>query len=173
MTYDYLRENYTDEPSLAEMTVKAIEVLNRKNSNGYILMVEGGKIDHAHHQNFAKLALHEVVGLDKAVEAALKMISDDTLVIVTADHSHALTFNGYPKRGNDILGFGNKNEATLPYETISYANGPGFGEHRADKNAVAETVYDTWKKVETMDRSSPVYRHIATLPLGDETHGGT
>lgn len=104
MSYDYLRPNYTDEPSLAEMTIKAIEILNRKNSNGYVLMVEGGKIDHAHHQNFAHLALHEVVGLDSAVAAALEVISDDTLVIVTADHSHSLTFNGYPTRGNDILG---------------------------------------------------------------------
>lgn len=108
MTYDALR-NYTDEPSLAEMTVKAIEVLEREHSKGYVLMVEGGKIDHAHHQNFAKLALTEVIGLDQAVEAALNMVGDDTLVIVTADHSHSLTFNGYPGRGNDILG---KSKAT-------------------------------------------------------------
>lgn len=103
MTYDALR-NYTDEPSLAEMTVKAIEVLDRKNSSGYVLMVEGGKIDHAHHQNFARLALHEVLGMDKAVEAVLKRVKTDTLVLVTADHSHSVTFNGYPERGNDILG---------------------------------------------------------------------
>lgn len=103
MTYEALR-NYTDEPSLADMTIKAIEVLDRKNSSGYVLMVEGGKIDHAHHQNFAGLALHEVMGLDKAVEAALKKVGKDTLVLVTADHSHSVTFNGYPERGNDILG---------------------------------------------------------------------
>lgn len=103
MTYDALR-NYTDEPSLAEMTIKAIEVLERKNSTGYVLMVEGGKIDHAHHQNFAGLAMAEVMGLDKAVEAAVKRVKSDTLVIVTADHSHSVTFNGYPGRGNDILG---------------------------------------------------------------------
>ncbi|XP_063704170.1 alkaline phosphatase 4-like, partial [Culicoides brevitarsis] len=129
MTYEALR-NYTDEPSLAEMTVKAIEILDRKNSSGYILMVEGGKIDHAHHQNFAGLALHEVLGLDRAVEAALNKVGDDTLILVTADHSHSVTFNGYPERGNDILGFGHK-EGVEPYETISYANGPGFKEHRA------------------------------------------
>lgn len=169
MTYDYLR-NYTDEPSLAEMTVKAIEILDRKHSNGYVLMVEGGKIDHAHHQNFARLALHEVMGLDEAVAAALKKVGDDTLVIVTADHSHSVTFNGYPGRGNDILGFGNKDKVD-PYETISYANGPGFREHRAEKNAV-DARFDTWKPVEKIDRSSPVYRHLATFPMEDETHGG-
>jgi len=169
MTYDYLRTNYTDEPSLAEMTVKAIEVLNRKNSTGYVLMVEGGKIDHAHHQNFAKMALHEVLGLDEAVAAALKMVGDDTLVIVTADHSHSVTFNGYPTRGNDILGFGNKN-GVEPYETISYANGPGYNEHRASNSVNAR--FGTWKPVELMDRSSPIYRHLATFPMVDETHGG-
>lgn len=169
MTYDALR-NYTDEPSLAEMTVKAIEVLQRDQSNGYVLMVEGGKIDHAHHQNFVKLALIEVLGLEKAVEAALKIIDDDTLVIVTADHSHSLTFNGYPTRGNDILGFGNKNTVE-PYETLTYANGPGFFDHRAKKD-YANPRFDTWVKVEEVDRSSPVYRHLAAFPTGDETHGG-
>ncbi|XP_063706296.1 alkaline phosphatase 4-like [Culicoides brevitarsis] len=169
MTYDALR-NYTDEPSLAQMTVKAIEVLDRKNSAGYVLMVEGGKIDHAHHQNFARLALHEVLGLDKAVEAALKLVGDDTLILVTADHSHSVTFNGYPERGNDILGFGNK-EGIEPYETLSYANGPGFYEHRASAN-YTNPRFNTWTRVEDTDRSSPVYRHLATVPLVEDTHGG-
>jgi alkaline phosphatase len=67
--------------------------------------VEGGRIDHAHHDNFAKMALHESVRFDEAVAAALEVTSrDDTLIVVTADHSHALTMNGYPDRGNDILG---------------------------------------------------------------------
>jgi len=67
--------------------------------------VEGGRIDHAHHDNFAKLALSEAVRFDEAIAAALEVTSrDDTLIVVTADHSHALTMNGYPDRGNDILG---------------------------------------------------------------------
>jgi len=67
--------------------------------------VEGGLIDQAHHQNWARLALAEAVGMEAAVEAVLKMTSrEDTLVVVTADHSHAMTINGYPTRGNDILG---------------------------------------------------------------------
>ena len=67
--------------------------------------MEGGRIDHAHHDNFAKMALHEAVRFDEAIAAALEVTSrDDTLIVVTADHSHALTMNGYPNRGNDILG---------------------------------------------------------------------
>lgn len=67
-------------------------------------------------------------------------------------------------------GFGNK-EGVEPYETISYANGPGFNEHRATNNSTNPR-YNTWKRVEDLDRSSPVYRHLATIPMGDETHGG-
>lgn len=51
------------------------------------------------------MALDEAVRFDEAVAAAVAMTStDDTLIVVTADHSHSLTMNGYPERGNDILG---------------------------------------------------------------------
>lgn len=59
-----------------------------------------------------------------------------------------------------------------PYETLSYANGPGFNEHRAYPNNYTNPRFNTWIRVEDTDRSSPVYRHLATLPMGDETHGG-
>lgn len=68
------------------------------------LKVEGGLIDQAHHKNYARLALGESAEFDKAVEVAINMTGPDTLIIVTADHSHAFTMNGYAKRGNDILG---------------------------------------------------------------------
>lgn len=50
MSYTGTKEVERDEPSLSEMTMAAIEIL-RKNENGYVLFVEGGRIDHAHHQN--------------------------------------------------------------------------------------------------------------------------
>lgn len=64
-------------------------------------------IDQAHHRGTAKMALHETaVVLENAVREALKKVDvyKDALVIVTADHSHALSISGYPKRGNDIFG---------------------------------------------------------------------
>ncbi|XP_055594225.1 alkaline phosphatase 4-like [Uranotaenia lowii] len=173
MSYEKVRDKGEGgEPSLAEMTEKALRVLKRKNSNGYVLLVEGGRIDHGHHQNNPKLALMEVVELDRAVEKALGMVDlEDTLVIVTADHSHAMTFNGYPDRGNDILGFGNRPGKT-PYETITYANGPGYFTHKSNSSEEASKDFGTWIPITSMNRTDITYQHMAALPLKDETHGG-
>lgn len=157
------------EPTLEEMVNAAIDVLEH-GPNGFILMVEGGRIDQAHHQNHARLALEEAVELDDAIRIALQRTKpEETLIIVTADHSHAFTLNGYPERGNDILGFGNKPNVQ-PYETLTYANGPGYWTHRSN-----DTDGKTWIRVETLDeneRRAATYRHQAMLPLPDETHGG-
>ena len=49
-----------------------------------------------------------------------------TLIVVTADHSHAMTMLGYPKRGTDIRGLtGDLAKDGLPEPILSYANGPG------------------------------------------------
>ena len=65
----------------------------------------GGRIDHGHHLTRAKYALEEVISFNEAVERALKLTDDDdTLIVVTADHSHVMTIGGYPSRGNPILG---------------------------------------------------------------------
>ena len=66
----------------------------------------GGRIDHAHHVNNAHLALSETVAFDDAVAVAKEMTGDDTLMVVTADHSHVFTIAGYPDRGHNIFGRG-------------------------------------------------------------------
>ena len=78
-----------------------------KGDNGFFLMVEGGKIDMAHHENTAVRAMSETIALDKAIETTMNMLGDeldDTLIIVTADHAHSLTISGYSDRGTDIRG---------------------------------------------------------------------
>ena len=69
-------------------------------------VLPGGRIDHAHHLSMAKAALVETLAFEEAVQKATELTSaDDTLIMVTADHSHTLTIGGgYPTRENSMLG---------------------------------------------------------------------
>ena len=94
----------SQEPSLDLMTKEAIHRLKR-NPNGFFLMVEGALIDYAHHKNWPQKAFEETLELEKAVKVALDLTDEkDTLIVVTADHSHAMTINWYPQRGQSIFG---------------------------------------------------------------------
>lgn len=79
--------NNCSQPSLKEMTKKALDVLS-KDEDGFFLMIEGGQIDWAGHANDAGWMLHELLKFDEAVEAVYEWVKDrnDTLVVVTADH---------------------------------------------------------------------------------------
>ncbi|XP_058791388.1 alkaline phosphatase 4-like isoform X2 [Phymastichus coffea] len=157
-------------PSLANMTLQAIKML-KKSDKGFFLMVEGGKIDIAHHANYAQLALRELAELDDAVTTAMENVNiDETLIIVTADHSHAFTMNGYPLRGADILGLTTVAGATQQFETLSYANGPGYYYHRINNTNEQDKL---WRDLENdPNRKDPFYRHWAGRYTKDETHGG-
>ena len=101
------RENLVDivpdAPSLVDMTTKAIEMLQKNQENGFFLMVESGRIDHAHHDSWVNLALDETVVFDEAIKAAYDMVDlNETLIIVTADHGHTMSHAGYPTRGSDV-----------------------------------------------------------------------
>ena len=75
------------EPELAAMTRVALEVLDH-NERGFFLMVEGGRIDHACHDNDANRAVWEAIAFDQAVAEGIEYArrKNDTLVIVVADH---------------------------------------------------------------------------------------
>ncbi|QJD28713.1 alkaline phosphatase [Methylococcus geothermalis] len=157
------------EPSLSEMTKKAIEILS-KNKKGYYLMVEGGRIDHAHHASNAYRALTDTIAMSEAVKTALEMTSSkNTLILVTADHSHVFTIAGYPKRGNPILGkvvAANETEPTLdllglPYTTVSYANGPGY---------VGASFSDAAKKKPLQGAGSKTFTPNLSNGAGSEGH---
>ncbi|MDA7672160.1 alkaline phosphatase [Verrucomicrobia bacterium] len=139
---DRAKPIYPDEPSLEQMSIKALEVL-RKNKKGFFLMIEAGRIDHAHHAGNAHRALMETIRLSDAVRGIRKSLTKqekkETLILVTADHSHTFTIAGYPTRGNPILGLvvGNdskgqpekepkKDALGLPYTTLGYVNGGGY-----------------------------------------------
>jgi alkaline phosphatase len=177
------------EPSLSEMTAKAIQVL-AKNPKGYYLNVEAGRIDHAHHATNPNRALTDTIELAEAVKAAVEMVDlSETLIIVTADHSHVFTIAGYPVRGNPILGkvvgVDSAGETRtdlslavdgLPYTTLGYSNGPGF--HLIEDSSSADDVYDEDVHMSgrvdltDVDTTSLGFHPETLVPMSSETHGG-
>lgn len=169
------RKPDSKEPTLTDMTAAAIARL-KGDKDGFYLMVEGGRIDHAHHEGRAGYALEEAVEFARAVQYAVDHTDPkDTLIMVTADHSHVFTIAGYPQRGNDILGLvvppagggdgdpsGSEEPGapTLagdgkPYTTLGYANGPGAvkGERPVPQTGIKA-------------------QQQSLVPTGAETHGG-
>lgn len=96
---DIGRQKLTDsEPSLSEMTETAIRLLQRE-QNGYFLFVESARIDMAHHDLFTRKALDETAEFSRTIDLARRMTNEsDTLIIVTSDHAHVMSYNGYPVR---------------------------------------------------------------------------
>uniref|UniRef100_A0A452UKQ1 Alkaline phosphatase n=1 Tax=Ursus maritimus TaxID=29073 RepID=A0A452UKQ1_URSMA len=121
-----VRRDTTQDPSLMEMTEVAVRLLSR-NPRGFYLFVEGGRIDHGHHDGTAYLALTEAVMFDSAIDKASQITSEkDTLTLVTADHSHVFSFGGYTLRGSSIFGLAPSTaQDNKTYTSILYGNGPG------------------------------------------------
>lgn len=172
MNYEVDRaEDWAGEPALADLTAAAITRLSR-DEDGYILMVEGGRIDHGHHASNAARALGDTVALDAAVAKALEMTSDsDTLVLVTADHSHTMTIAGYSKRNNPILGLSsdgfttNKGTDGKPYTTLGYANGPGA-------ECPGGGTVCSRQNLSNVDTQARDFIQQSRVPMRSETHAG-
>lgn len=171
MSYEADRDD-SKEPSLAEMTAFTIDALSTRGA-GYVMMVEAGRVDHAHHGTNAYRALRDMQALNEAVEEAIRTTGDDTLIIVTADHSHVFTMAGYPVRGNPILGlvrrpdpieggaakdYAKANDGK-PYTTLGYHNGPNV--RGADSDALTDNMVQ-----------APDYQQQTAVHLDSETHAG-
>ncbi|MDM0004625.1 alkaline phosphatase [Variovorax sp. J22G73] len=182
MAYD-LDRDAAKEPSLAEMTGKAIDALAAR-KKGFFLMVEGGRIDHALHATNARRALQDTGAFDDAIKLALEKMQaidpglKNTLVVVTADHDHTLQLNGYAARTGKteagkpgVLGLvkdyvdtskTSKDVDGNPYTIIGFGNGP---RRLATRGAIDST------ELESKD-----YRQEAVVPTDaasdSETHGG-
>jgi len=135
MEFDYDRpRDLGGEPSIRDMTVKAIELLqaqSRRRGTGYFLHVEAGRIDHAHHAGNAYRALTDTQALDEAIGAAAQMVDlRDTLIIVSADHSHVFNIAGYPMRPLQ----------ELPYRVNGFS--PGYDTAIGAGHGIFDVVYD-------------------------------
>ena len=184
MQYEADRENdIAGEPSIAEMTEKAIGVLDN-NDNGFFLMVESGRIDHGHHAGSAYNALTDTIAFAEAVQAAVDATDPtETLILVTADHSHVFTIAGYPKRGNPILGkvvgVGSDEPSLakdgMPYTTLGYTNGRGMRDLGTETNADATYgLSNNNGRVDLtdVDTTTSGFHQEALVPLSSETHAG-
>ncbi|XP_058054957.1 alkaline phosphatase-like [Anopheles bellator] len=154
-------------PKLSEMVEAALAILE-DSAQGYVLFVEGGKIDMAHHGNLPRLSLDETAEFHRTIGLARQRTNvNDTLIVVSSDHSHTLVYTGFPKRGNDILGIADVSELDgLPYTTLSYANGESFYETYEDGNPTKRI------NVSGYNLQNYYQRYPATVPLVDESHGG-
>lgn len=134
-------------PTLAEMTQKAIDRMKR-HKNGFVLQVEGGKVDWAAHANCVAGLLYDQIAFDEAVKVAVDFAEKDkeTLVIITTDHGNANPGIIYGHLANDqfdsIQHYRHTNEWILtgitPESTLSqikerveFANGMGLTDEEA------------------------------------------
>lgn len=109
-------------PTLAEMTQAALNILAGADT-GFLLQVEGGRIDHAAHANDAGALLWEQLAFDDALEIVLRFAEQrsDTLVIVTSDHGNSnpgLNGMGSEYRESDTA-FARLATATRSYEALA------------------------------------------------------
>ncbi|MHC0053596.1 alkaline phosphatase [Actibacterium sp. D379-3] len=177
MKYEHDR---TGEPSLAQMTEAAIKSLEGS-ENGYFLSIEAGRVDHANHAGNAYRTLTDGAAFAEAVAMADELTDDaDTLIIVTADHEHAIAFNGYCGRGTPINGLcydidpaGVKHSDKVltgddgkPYTVIGYLNGVG-SVLREDMNWVGARA-----DLAQEDVTDPDYVQQALIPKSSESHSG-
>lgn len=194
---EYEADRGTDkggEPSLVEMTEKAIRMLG-KDKRGFYLHVEAGRIDHAHHAGNPYRALTDTIEFANAIKKAYELTDPrETLIIVTADHSHVFTLAGYPHRGNPILGKvaevpdrdGDAPQLAadllgLPYTTLGYANGPGYtgasnvqgAGLKSYPHSPSSFVNGAFRPdLTAVDTTAASFMPESTVPLGSETHAG-
>ncbi len=140
MPYESGRD-YTVTPSLAEMTNKSIEILS-EDTDGFFLMIEGGRIDHAGHANNKTNDALETIEFDKAIEVACNYVSthSNTILIVTADHETG---------GLVITDYNLSDE--LPSDLLSES------ENRLLRIERANNVSVTWSTVSHTDAHVPIF----------------
>lgn len=179
MKYEFDR---TGEPSLAEMVEASIKGLEG-NDQGFYLNVEAGRVDHANHDGNLHRVLVDGKAFADAIAKAVELTNpEETLIIVTADHEHAIAFNGYCGRGSKITGLcmeengaGTEHNGTpnlgadgKPYTVAGYLNGVGSVlVEQADKSFSGSRPDLT--EEEAID---PDYVQQALIPMSSETHSG-
>ena len=134
----YALDRTSADLTLSEITAAGIDFLVSKSANGFFLMVEGGKIDWACHNNDAATAFCELIDMDKAIRVAYAFYEqhpDETLIVVSADH----------ETGGIVLGRGPYELHTdlLAYQKMSL---DAYTAHLKDLQSSSEEPF-TWELV--------------------------
>lgn len=157
-------------PTLAEMSTKAIEVLNQ-NKNGFVLQIEAGKVDWAAHANDLGGLIHEQIAFDQAIKTVIDFAEKDqnTLVIITTDHGNANPGIIYGRSANDNFDSVQKYKQTNEWilnkispsslesdviELVEYANG-----NRLSKED-AQTILKYYSDLEKQEDGLYNYRKL-------------
>ena len=132
-----------DVPSLSELTTRALRALSR-NEDGFILQVEGGRVDHAAHSNDIGGLIFDQLAFDEAIGVALEFhaANPDTLVIITTDHGNA----------NPGLNSGN-NKGERNFSLLSEFKGT-HGALQLNAEQSAGDIMDRFKEVTGLEISS-------------------
>ena len=198
---EYEADRDSGEPSLEEMTRKAIQIL-AATGKPYFLMVEAGRIDHAHHEGNAYRAFTDTRMFDRAINAAQRSVNlNRTLILATADHSHVFTIAGYPMRPLGDLKYTPRSVPASfrnqPYHgllgTVHDIDSGGTISESGDSSGIPYTIlgYANGPGHRSGSRVNPnsdrtaghggavpsstshaAYRQEATVPLFLETHAG-
>ncbi|QJC50335.1 alkaline phosphatase [Paenibacillus albicereus] len=141
-------KSFTDQPTLWDMTRKAIDVL-KKNDNGFFLVVEGASIDKQLHTMDWERSAYDTIEMDKAIGIARAYAdeSGDTLVLATADHSHSTSIAGTYWEGDGKTG----REAVRTYEQSKF---PTYAD--SDKDGFPDTP-DVDRKLAVVFGATPDY----------------
>ena len=116
------------EPSISDIAAFAVKYF-QEIGDDYFLVIEGARIDHANHNKNPYHALTDTVEFSNAIQKVLDLVDlEETMILVTADHSSALAFSGYPTRGMPVLG-------SLSYPEFSFTGGMGFQGGHLEKDA--------------------------------------
>ena len=147
-------------PTLAEMAKKAIDHLS-KNQNGFVLQIEGGKVDWGAHANDTGALLYDQIAFDEAISVAIAFAEkrNDTLIVITTDHGNAnpglIKSREVDKNFDRIQQFKNTNEWIL---------------NKISKNDTPSTVIERIQEAQgyaiSTDEAKEILTHYADLDNG-------
>jgi len=175
VVWDDMVNDTNEKPRLTDMATAAVKFLQAKSGDeGFFIMIEGGRIDAAHHNGYAVRALTETLAFERAIQDVMGLVDiKDTLVIVTADHAHTMSIGGYTPRNVNITGGikDDRNEG-FPFTVLSYGNGPGFQKLETKKAGNYTEIERKTVTLEVNEEPELRFKQASAAPLSSETHGG-